>query len=94
MGFPPVKTQLSLALAAFAAHAPLSQWEGLGCVQWFANRLGAEPKEVAVPCMLEMLAVLPEEAESRHVGIAPARRDMLRNELEDAFPAALTILSG
>ncbi|GMH40699.1 hypothetical protein BSKO_08603 [Bryopsis sp. KO-2023] len=94
VGFPTVRTQLCLALAAFTAHAPASQWENVGAVQWFANKLGRESKDVAVPCMLEMLAVLPEEAESRRVCVGPTRRDELRRELRQSLPNVLQILTG
>lgn len=94
LGFSPVKTQLCLALASFVAQAPASHWEGRGSVQWFASRLGQEPKEVAVPCMLEMLEVLPEEADSAHVSLTSRRREDFRQELRESFPQMLIILSG
>lgn len=55
-----VRTQLCLALAAFGAHVPQSHWGPGGVVQWFAGRLGGEAQEVAVPCMLELLTVMPQ----------------------------------
>ena len=57
---PPVRVQLSLALAAMAAHVPGSQWGQGGIVQWLTTRLESVPADVSLPCMLEMLQVLPE----------------------------------
>ena len=63
-----VRTQLCLALAAFAAHVPQSHWGPGGVVQWFAGRLGGEPQQVAVPCMLELLTVVPQVWSSETAG--------------------------
>lgn len=59
-GSRPTRTQLSLALAALAAHLPAAEWGSGGCVQWLANRMSGEPGEAALPCMLELLTVLPQ----------------------------------
>ena len=55
-----VRTQLALALAAMAAHAPPTQWEGGGVIPWFTERIRSQPQEVALACMLELLTVLPQ----------------------------------
>jgi hypothetical protein len=59
-GSRPTRTQLCLALASLAAHLPAGEWGGGGCVQWLAARLSGEPSEAALPCMLELLTVLPQ----------------------------------
>ena len=55
-----VRTQLCLAIAALAAHLPAVQWGPEGVVGWLAQRLGGEPQAVSLPCMLELLTVLPQ----------------------------------
>ena len=59
-GNAPVRTQLCLAIAALAAHLPAVQWGPEGVVGWLAQRLGSEPQAVSLPCMLELLTVLPQ----------------------------------
>src|SRR5689334_15787812 len=53
-----VRTQLCVALAALAAHLPAAEWGAGGVVGWLAQRLGSEPPEASLPCMLELLTVL------------------------------------
>lgn len=60
-----MRTQLCLAVAALAAHLPAVQWGPSGVVGWLVQRLGGEPQAVSLPCMLELLTVLPQ------VGAAP-----------------------
>ena len=55
-----VRTQLCLALAAMAAHVPAQQWGKGGLVMWLAENLGRQPQDLALPCMLELLTVIPE----------------------------------
>ena len=55
-----VRTQLCLAIAALAAHLPAAQWGPTGVVGWLAQRLGGEAQNVSLPCMLELLTVLPQ----------------------------------
>lgn len=55
-----VRTQLCLALAAMAAHVPAQQWGKGGIVGWLADNLGRQQQDVALPCMLELLTVIPE----------------------------------
>lgn len=55
-----VRTQLCLAVAALAAHMPAAQWGPNGVVGWLVQRLGGEPQSVSLPCMLELLTVLPQ----------------------------------
>ena len=55
-----VRTQVCLAIAAMAAHIPSEQWSQGGVVMWLAENLGRQSQEVALPCMLELLTVIPE----------------------------------
>lgn len=66
---PAIRTQLCLALAALALHLPPSEWvDGAagngsghaGVVYWLWARFGGQAPDIALPCMLELLTVLPE----------------------------------
>jgi transportin-3 len=59
-GSPPVRTQLCLAIAALVAHLPADHWGPGGSVQWLVQRLSMEPGPAALPCLLELLTVLPQ----------------------------------
>ncbi|KAI3438282.1 hypothetical protein D9Q98_000717 [Chlorella vulgaris] len=89
-----VRTQLCLAIAALAAHLPASQWGPSGVVGWLAQRLGGEPQNVSLPCMLELLTVLPQEASSYQPAVRPERRRAVLDEMMAAAPQALQILAG
>ena len=55
-----VRTQLCLAIAAMAAHIPSRQWGEGGIVVWLAESLSKQAQDIALPCMLELLTVIPE----------------------------------
>ena len=56
-----MRTQLALALASMAVHVPAAQWNAQGgAVRWFVEKLNAVPQEAALPCLLELLIVLPQ----------------------------------
>lgn len=94
-GAPPVRTQLCLALAALCTHVPAERWGGPnGAPRWFANRFQTFPPETALPCMLELMTVIPQEASSQRVAVHPARRAQYRDELRAALPDVLLILTG
>lgn len=57
---PAVRTQLCLALAALAAHAPAALWGEQGVLGWLMNAFSSQPREVALSCMLELMTVLPQ----------------------------------
>jgi hypothetical protein len=57
---PAVRTQLCLALAALAAHAPAALWGGQGVLGWLMNAFSSQPREVALSGMLELMTVLPQ----------------------------------
>ena len=92
-GAGPVRTQLCLAVAALAAHVPAGEWSSQGIVLWLTERFSAAPAEVALPIMLQLLLVLPQEAGSYRPAVRPERRRQMFDELKASFPAALRVLS-
>ena len=88
-----VRTQLALALAALAAHAPAASWGAGGALQWLAERFAGQASDVALSCMLEMLTVLPQEADSRKIALRPERRAAFGEELRGYLPHALEVLT-
>jgi len=90
-GNPQVRTQLCIAIAGLAAHVPASEWDG-NQIAWLADRMGREPQGTGLPCMLQLLAVLPEEAGSYKPAVRPERRRSFIQELEGATGKALEIL--
>eukprot|EP00854_Cymbomonas_tetramitiformis_P014145 gene14145-16729_t len=88
----PVRKQLSLALVALAAHMQPDGWDNIGAVQWLAQRLGAQPPEVSLPCLLELLVILPQECEG-YPSQRPERRRQFYGELLQSTPDALTLLT-
>lgn len=88
-----VRTQLCLAIAAMAAHIPSKQWGQGGVVMWLAENLGRQSQEVALPCMLELLTVIPEEVGSYRPAVRPERRRQMQQEVVDATPHALQVLA-
>ena len=59
-GSPPVRTQLCLAVAALVAHMPPQQWGPGGSLQWLVQRLSSDSQAAALPCLLELLTILPQ----------------------------------
>lgn len=59
-----VRTQLCLAIAALVAHLPSEGWGPGGSVQWLVQRLGMEPGPSALPCLLDLLTILPQVGQS------------------------------
>ena len=89
----PVRTQLCLAISALAAHVPAKQWGSAGVVPWLWERLSAQPNQQGLPCMLELLVVLPQEAGSYRPAVRPERRRQAYDELTADFAEAIRILS-
>ena len=75
-------TQLCLAVALLALH--MESW--LTVVPDLINNLTTPPEQAVVklPCLLELLTVLPEEVENFKVGIMPRRRQEFRKMLKEA----------
>lgn len=90
-GAPPVRTQLCLAVAAMAAHLPSQHWDGSGIIRWLLQRCQSVTQDVAMPCLLEMLIVLPQEATSHKVATRPERRRHFLIELQQQAPEALQV---
>jgi len=66
-GSPPVRTQLCLAVAALVAHMPQQQWGPGGSLQWLVQRLSSsESQQAALPCLLELLTILPQVRCRKH----------------------------
>lgn len=100
-GPPAVRTQLCLALAALAVHAPSSEWgSGEGAVKWLAGQLGPRPGEDlgraaggSVRALLEVLAVLPQEGTSFKLAVRPERRRQFMAELDASVLDVLNFLA-
>ena len=89
-----MRTALCLALAGLSAHTPPQQWgHPDGALGALTARLGGEPKDRALPCLLQLLVVLPQEAGSHRPAIRPERRRAYAAELLAAAPGALTLLA-
>ena len=73
---------LCLAVALLALH--MESW--LTVVPDLINNLTTPPEQAVVklPCLLELLTVLPEEVENFKVGIMPRRRQEFRKMLKEA----------
>ena len=56
----PVRTQLCLAVTALVAHMPADKWAPSGSVAWLVQHISKDGKEGALPCLLDLLAILPE----------------------------------
>jgi transportin-3 len=88
-----VRTVLCLALTALAAHLPGDAWGAGGALPALAARLSAEPPERALPCLLQLLVVFPQEAGSWRPAVRPERRRAYAAELSAATPGALALLA-
>ena len=89
----PVRTQLCLAISALAAHVPAKQWSPAGVVPWLWEHLSRQSNQQGLPCMLELLEVLPQEAGSYRPAVRPERRRQAYDELTADFAEAIRILS-
>jgi len=92
-GAPPVRTQLCLALAAMSVHVPAHRWGSGGVITWLANKLNSVPADTALPCLLELLTVLPQEANSTKIAVRPERRRQHAQELKLSLGQAFEVLS-
>ena len=86
----PVCPQLCIAVAAMAGHMDAMGWDG-SVVEWLKRRLQQEQPGIAVPVMMQLLSVLPEEAETRR-HLRPERRRQFIAELAACVPTALELL--
>lgn len=90
----PVRTQLALAVASLAAHLPSVEWGGVGALHWLATRLTANGAgSTALPCLLELLTIFPQEAGSYRPALRPDRRRAFAKELILESKAAISFIS-
>ena len=87
----PVLTQLCLAVGVLVLH--MQSWNTAVSDLITSLTQPAEQATAKLPCLLEMLTVLPEEAENYKVGVLPAQREAYRQVLRSAGPQVLTLLS-
>lgn len=105
-GSPPVRTQLCLTLASLTVHIPSSKWTDVngqpspgGSVGWFASSLqgaisgSSLSPEAVLPCLLELLTVIPQESSNIRVAARPERRRQHVQELASSFGAVVEILT-
>jgi hypothetical protein len=87
-----VRTQLSLALVALVAHMGAEHWQGMSAVQFLAKRYTAEAQGVALPCLLELLLLLPQESQG-YPSMRPGTRRAFMAGLLQATGDALQLLT-
>lgn len=84
----PVLVQLCLAVATLALH--MEAWRSV--VPDLVGSFTADGVVAKLPCLLELLTVLPEEAENFKVGVLPRQRDEFRAGLRCSGPQVLALL--
>lgn len=88
-----------VATRAFAKSRACSRAESeLGadsfhCLSNAAYAMTCAAEGVAVPCMLELLTVLPQEAQETKAAVHPDRRRQFRMEMEASVSDALHVLA-
>lgn len=87
----PVLTQLCLAVATLALH--MEAWQSV--IPDLIGRFTTPAADAVakLPCLLELLTVLPEEAENFKVGVMPRRRDEFRAGLRSCGQQVLALLA-
>ena len=87
----PVLRQLCLAVGVLALH--MEEWHAT-VVTDLITSLTQPPESAAakLPCLLELLLVLPEEAENYKVNVVPRRRDNFRSMLSAHSTQVLMLL--
>ena len=86
-----VLTQLSLAVGVLALH--MDEWHST-VVTDLITSLTTPPEQAMakLPCLLELLTVLPEEAENYKVGVLPRSRENFRAMLRTNSPQVFQLL--
>jgi len=87
----PVLTQLCLAIATLALH--MESWKTVVPDLIQALTTPAEQATSKLPCLLELLGVLPEEAENYKVGVIPRQRDEFRTGVHASGPQVLQLMT-
>ncbi|KAG6551513.1 hypothetical protein Mapa_006936 [Marchantia paleacea] len=90
-GPPTVRTQLCLGMVALAVHMAPEEWGTGGVVQWLGKELGSHAD--AIPCLLELVTVLPQEAQSYKISVRPERRRQFQRELVGSVQDAFSLLT-
>ncbi|XP_024389574.1 transportin MOS14 [Physcomitrium patens] len=86
-----VRTQLCLAMAALAVQMPPEEWGHAGVIHWLGQELGSQSE--AIPVLLELLAVFPQEANSYKIAVRPERRRQFHREMASSVQYAFDLLS-
>jgi transportin-3 len=86
-----VRTQLCLAMAALAVQMSPEDWGRAGVVQWLGQELANQPE--AIPVLLELLAVFPQEANSYKIAVRPERRRQFHRDMVSSVQNAFDLLS-
>lgn len=55
-----MRRQLCLALIALTVHVPAPKWDGGEPILWLASRIQGQPADHALPCLLELLTLMPQ----------------------------------
>ncbi|KAL3676845.1 hypothetical protein R1sor_026793 [Riccia sorocarpa] len=90
-GPPAVRTQLCMGMVALAIHMSPEEWGSGGVVQWFGKEVGSQVE--AIPCLLELMTVLPQEAQSYKISVRPERRRQFQRELVESVQDAFSLLT-
>ncbi|KAF3340567.1 transportin-3 isoform X1 [Carex littledalei] len=90
-GPPKVRTQICIAIAALAVHVSVEDWGGGGVVNWLSVEMKSQPE--LLPSFLELLTVLPQEANSHRIAARPERRRQFEKELVSFSEVALSLLT-
>ena len=87
----PVLTQLAIAVGVLALH--MEEWHATVVNDLISSlTTPAEEATAKLPCLLELLTVLPEEAENYKVAVLPRRRQNFRAMLSAHSPNVFTLL--
>lgn len=86
-----MRTQLCLAMAALAVQMSPEDWGRAGVVQWLGQELANQPE--ALPVLLELLAVFPQEANSYKIAVRPERRRQFHRDMVSSVQNAFDLLS-
>ncbi|KAJ3682345.1 hypothetical protein LUZ60_014918 [Juncus effusus] len=90
-GPPKVRTQICIAIAALAVHMSVEDWGGGGVINWLSEEMKSQPQ--LLPSFLELLTILPQEANSYRIAARPERRRQFEKELISFSEAALSLFT-
>eukprot|EP00200_Dunaliella_tertiolecta_P006984 CAMPEP_0202382050 /NCGR_PEP_ID=MMETSP1127-20130417/40683_1 /ASSEMBLY_ACC=CAM_ASM_000462 /TAXON_ID=3047 /ORGANISM="Dunaliella tertiolecta, Strain CCMP1320" /LENGTH=1111 /DNA_ID=CAMNT_0048981157 /DNA_START=70 /DNA_END=3405 /DNA_ORIENTATION=+ len=90
---PATRRQLCLALIALTVHVPAHKWDGGEPIKWLASRIQGQPADLALPCLLELLTLMPQEVHNFKYAVRPERRRQHAIELTSATAHAIDMLT-